>query len=174
MIDNFRGDFAFLSNFYDVLEKHGEPIVFLYQPTPEAGVQTVEFKTSEHNFHWLKTEDPEWRDVIQRAPTPKAAKSLGRQCPPIPGLFDGWNKRREIMFRANMAKFSLPFMWDRLLATGTEYLVEGNYWHDNDWGNCTCGRPSCSDKGKNYLGLCLMAVREKLALASREALKKVN
>ena len=58
-------------------------------------------------------------------------------------------------------KFANPELRDLLLATGDEELVEGNYWHDNEWGNCTC--PRCKNiPGKNKLGKLLMQVREEI------------
>ena len=40
---------------------------------------------------------------------------------------------------------------ERLLKTGKEELVEGNTWHDNYWGNCTCEK--CKNiAGQNKLG----------------------
>lgn len=45
-----------------------------------------------------------------------------------------------------------------LIDTGIEELVEGNYWHDNFWGDCGC--PKCASiKGKNVLGRLLMNTR---------------
>ena len=45
----------------------------------------------------------------------------------------------------------------KLLATGEEELIEGNYWHDTCWGVCNCAK--CGDKGENRLGKLLMEVR---------------
>ena len=48
-----------------------------------------------------------------------------------------------------------------LLATGDAELVEGNSWHDNDWGDCWCDR--CVEVlGANMLGVILMEVRGRL------------
>lgn len=48
-----------------------------------------------------------------------------------------------------------------LLDTKDAYLIEGNWWHDNYWGDCYC--PKCSKTlGKNMLGTILMRVREEL------------
>ncbi len=44
-----------------------------------------------------------------------------------------------------------------LLATGKASLLEGNWWHDNFWGDCFC--EACSQPGENRLGSALMAVR---------------
>jgi hypothetical protein len=43
----------------------------------------------------------------------------------------------------------------KLVATGDEELVEGNYWGDTFWG-------VCRGVGQNHLGKILMKVREEL------------
>jgi predicted NAD-dependent protein-ADP-ribosyltransferase YbiA (DUF1768 family) len=50
----------------------------------------------------------------------------------------------------------------KLLNTGREIIIEGNTWHDNFWGNCTCSR-CIHTPGANVLGSLLMHVREKVA-----------
>ena len=49
----------------------------------------------------------------------------------------------------------------KLLATGDEDLVEGNNWHDTFYGVCNCGGnfPVCHGGGMNWLGRILMAER---------------
>ena len=44
--------------------------------------------------------------------------------------------------------------------TGDAELIEGNTWHDNYWGVCSCSK--CNGRGKNRLGKLLMKVREEL------------
>ena len=49
----------------------------------------------------------------------------------------------------------------KLLSTCNSFLVEGNTWHDNYWGNCTCDK--CKYKeGQNKLGKILMKFRKEL------------
>ena len=56
-----------------------------------------------------------------------------------------------------MAKFTQNLLLkEKLLATGTEELVEGNNHGDTFWG-CVNG------KGENHLGKILMKVREELS-----------
>jgi len=56
-----------------------------------------------------------------------------------------------------------PDLRKKLLATGTEELVEGNTWHDNYWGDCSC--PECKNiKGRNQLGITLMRVRKEMTI----------
>jgi predicted NAD-dependent protein-ADP-ribosyltransferase YbiA (DUF1768 family) len=49
---------------------------------------------------------------------------------------------------------------DWLLGTGQLLIVEGNWWHDNFWGDCQC--PKCYKIGANNLGKILMEVRHGL------------
>ena len=52
------------------------------------------------------------------------------------------------------AKFiQYPDLAEKLLATGEEEIVEGNYWHDYYWG-------VCGGKGQNHPAKIIMNVRE--------------
>ena len=64
----------------------------------------------------------------------------------------------QIMYEIVLNKFSQnEELREKLIATGDEYLAEGNTWHDTYWG-------VCNGKGKNKLGKILMQVREELKL----------
>lgn len=65
---------------------------------------------------------------------------------------------REILY----AKFTQnPELKEKLLETGEELLVEGNVWHDNEWGICSCYKCR-KTKGQNLLGIFLMEIRKSL------------
>jgi hypothetical protein len=66
------------------------------------------------------------------------------------------------MFMLLQQKFSdkNPALKKALLDTRWEQLVEGNYWHDNVWGSCTCAK--CGNRGDNRLGVMLMQIRASL------------
>lgn len=137
MIDSFRGEFGFLSNFY----------------AAPAAYQGVVYPTSEHAFQAAKTLDPKERKQIQRASTPKMAKQLGRRVT----LRPNWdNIRVAIMAEIVLDKFTRnPELAELLVETGDEVLVEGNTWNDFFWGQV-------EGKGQNWLGRILMAVRKQL------------
>ena len=60
-----------------------------------------------------------------------------------------------------IAKFSVPELREKLKATGDATLIEGNHWHDNRWGKCTCEK--CQSKeAQNWLGKILMEIRDTL------------
>lgn len=145
MIDFFKDEYAFLSNFYP------SPIkVELDNET------SMIAPTAEHLFHFMKTPSIEEGIAILAAPTPDEAKRLGRKCL----LRKDWEDIKDKAMYAILAyKFTIPELREKLLATGDEYLEEGTYWHDNYWGNCHCEK--CVDiVGQNKLGLLLMEIRE--------------
>jgi ribA/ribD-fused uncharacterized protein len=139
-IGQFEGDFHFLSNFF--IEPDGT--------------------TVEHEFQAEKTWDFHDRLKILNAETPGRAKRMGRNVklrsdwdtPQANGQPTKFNVMHSLVFR----KF-----WDhddlarRLIDTGDAELIEGNFWHDNVWGICTC--ESCPGDGTNFLGIVLMEVR---------------
>lgn len=155
--DNFGGahPYDFLSNFHE-----GHPIKW----------HGLTFPTTEHAFAWEKV-DPDhpdaqdWLNSIQYARDPGEAKALGRSCP----LDPLWEVRKfDVMHRIVTQKFRQhDDLRERLLATGSAYLQEGTYWQDAVWGVIL---QSSTDpwqrEGQNWLGLILMDVRHRLAVAS--------
>jgi ribA/ribD-fused uncharacterized protein len=144
-IERFAGHWRFLSNFF--------PAVLVWDG--------IHFPTSEHAFNAGKTLNIEQRIRIAAAPTAAEAKRLGRCLT----LRPGWDEsvRYQVMTAVLRAKFTCRA--DRtklLLSTGDRLLVEGNDWHDQHWGDCVCGRPSCATPGQNHLGRLLMELREEL------------
>lgn len=142
MIDCFDGEFAFLSNFYPSM----------------ITVDGIVFPTVEHLFQAAKTVSLVEREKIAAAATPGQAKRLGRNVI----LCDNWEEiKDDVMLNALRLKFAILPLREKLLATGDEELIEGNTWHDNIWGNCSCDR--CKKiEGQNKLGKLLMQVREEI------------
>lgn len=60
-------------------------------------------------------------------------------------------------------KFSNENLEKKLLATGDTELIEGNYWHDNFWGQCYCSRCKYII-GHNHLGKLLVKIRNDLQI----------
>jgi len=143
MINSFRGENAFLSNYHPtVVEYEGE-----------------KYSTVEHAYQAAKTLELDLRRQIQHADTPGKAKELGQKVP----LRHGWQEglKFDVMRELLHQKFQIEKYKDRLLATENRYLEEGNWWHDNIFGNCTCIK--CENvHGENMLGKLLMEVRTKL------------
>jgi len=134
-IDKFRDKFSFLSNFF----YHGKK------------------ETNEHFFQAMKCKNFEDMIRIIEAKDPKEAKKLGQTIE----IRDDWEEIKDfIMILGLWMKFDdNQTLAVKLLNTGDIELVEGNYWHDNYWGSCTC--ENCKDKEKhNRLGKLLMIVRD--------------
>lgn len=142
MIDSFSGQWSFLSNFYR------SPISF----------DGLTYPTAEHAFQAAKTDNRAEKIVIAAASTPTQAKQLGRRVALKPGWHQYW--RYEAMISILEVKFSGELA-DRLARTVPHALIEGNTWHDNDWGDCRCGASACQKPGMNLLGWMLMRQRDR-------------
>lgn len=142
MIENFRGDFFFLSNFFNA------PVTF----------DGITYLNNEAAFQAQKTMNLHVREWFKSL-TPDDAKALGRKVE----LRPDWEEvKDDIMYQICKQKFTqLETLGDALVNTGDVILVEGNSWHDNYWGNCRCNKCRTKD-GNNALGKVLMRVRKEL------------
>lgn len=142
-ITSFKEEYRFLSNFYQT------PVTYkgLTYPNAEAAFQAQKCEKEEDKVKYTLVKNP------------VRAKQMGKKEPHLPA---NWNEiSYEIMLGVVRAKFEVPEMAEKLLATGDAELVEGNNHHDNLWGDCSCAR--CAAKvGENRLGKILMHVREEL------------
>ena len=136
MINSFRNKYFFLSNFYKT------PVTF----------DGLTYGSSEAAFQAQKTLDIDTR-VKFTTLSPDTSKRIGRDVV----LRPDWDKVKvDIMYKVLMSKFTQnPELKDRLLDTGNEHLIEGNDWGDKVWGQV-------NGEGQNYLGKCLMRVRDEL------------
>ena len=136
MIDSFRDEFFFLSNFYEI------PVTY----------RGITYQNSEAAFQAQKTTDPA-KQAEFAALSPTEAKRKGRSIT----LRPDWEQVKAGEMRAIVtAKFTQhPELAAQLLATGDEPLEEGNDWGDRIWG-------TVNGKGKNLLGIILMEVRAEL------------
>lgn len=141
MINRFKGEYAFLSNFHPWSVKH----------------QGITYPTAEHAFQAAKGVELSDRMWIADSLTPGIAKRRGRKVDIRP---DWDSVKLAVMLEIVQAKFENPERLTKLQSTGDHELVEGNYWHDNIWGICLCYQ--CDNQGKNYLGKILMLVRKGL------------
>jgi predicted NAD-dependent protein-ADP-ribosyltransferase YbiA (DUF1768 family) len=139
VIDSFRGEFAFLSNFYSSpIRPKIPPLVDLIYPSVE------------HAYQAAKTNIPEEIMAIHDADV-RTAKKLGKTCTLRPE-WDDWFAIR-IMSRLVRLKFQHPTLQEKLLLTDGFELIEGNWWNDKFWG-------VCDGVGENNLGQILMKTRE--------------
>ena len=141
IINDFNGEYRFLSNFYAC----------------DFEFEGLTYHNAEAAFQAQKCASEEEKVKYTQVKSPVTAKHMGRR---EPGFPSNWNEIcYGIMKRIVTAKFSNPELRAMLKATGTATLVEGNTWHDNRWGHCTCAK--CATKeGQNWLGKILMEVRD--------------
>jgi Uncharacterized protein conserved in bacteria len=154
MIEEFQGDYAFLSNFWPWHGKHfiGDPIVIEYEG--------IKYPSVEHAFQAAKTDNQRLRRTISRSSTPGYAKGIGRNVL----LRENWDEvRLDVMKNLLRLKFFTRSNWSeellaKLLETHPERLQEGNHWGDVFWGKVKS--PSGQVwMGKNHLGKLLMKLR---------------
>ena len=137
-IKSFRGDYSFLSNFYDA------PVEY----------EGVTYKNSEAAFQAAKTTDPEKRKAFASY-SGAEAKRAGRRL----SLRSDWDSvRLSVMENIIRNKFTQnPELTQKLLSTGNTELIEGNAWNDRFW-----GVDERSGVGENNLGRILMNVRNEI------------
>lgn len=140
MITNFRDEHAFLSNFYPA------PVLF------EGHI----FPSVEHAYQAAKAH-PACRGPFTIG-TAAQAKKKGRAVDPYP---TDWDQRKVDVMRQCLAeKFAAGTpLAAKLMATGDQPLVEGNWWGDTFWG-------VCRGRGQNMLGALLMERRDFLRKAA--------
>lgn len=136
VIDQFSGQYDFLSNFYESAVTY----------------KGITYPSSEAAFHAQKTTDI-YEQVRFTQLNPSAAKKLGRTV----DLRSDWETvKYQIMYDIVLQKFvqnSRLKKW--LLETEDAELIEGNWWGDTYWG-------VCRGVGENNLGKILMDVRSYL------------
>ena len=130
---NFRGEYAFLSNFYPV----------------KVTLDGVEYPCVEVAFQAAKTLNPVERKRFQGV-TAAESKKLGRKVT----LRPNWNKERLTVMASLLAqKFNPTSELFRKLRKIEGEIVEDNGWGDTFWGRC-------NGTGLNYLGQMLMFIRD--------------
>lgn len=136
LINEFRGDYYFLSNFYNA------PVTY----------EGITYKNSEAAFQAAKCVNLKDRAVFADM-SASDAKRAGRHVK----LRSDWeNVKYEVMYNIVKQKFTQnEYLRSRLLDTGFSFLEEGNNWGDRIWG-------TVNGVGNNVLGVTLMRVREEL------------
>lgn len=140
-IDSFQGENRFLSNFATSRIR------------VRVGGVDIDALTVEHAYQALKATNANDRLKVLNAGTPGSAKKAGKEIQ----IREDWQQVKVKFMRALvLSKFEQnPHLAERLLATGDEELIEGNWWGDRFWG-------VCRGVGDNQLGKILMWVRATL------------
>lgn len=136
VIDSFRGEYFFLSNFCEV------PVMY----------DGITYLNNEAAFQAQKTLNREQRLDFAML-NPSQAKKKGRSV----SLRPDWEEIKiNVMYEICKAKFTQNENLKRsLLNTGNAELIEGNNWGDKIWGQV-------NGIGENNLGKILMKIREEL------------
>lgn len=150
LLDSFTGEYRWLSNFWPAQVVFGGLV----------------FASTENAYQAAKCDLVDDRKALSEVGglSAGAAKRFGQTVM----LSPLWNDdvAFAVMRDLNRQKFSPSrnaALSARLLATGDALLVEGNTWHDNRWGSCSCGKfKECTLPGMNWLGMILMQVRSEL------------
>ena len=157
-INSFRGRFVFLSNFYPCRIEHkgiNYPSVEHYYVALK--INTLQFIDGQYYTA------PDFRELIARITDAGDVKKVGK----IVKVRGDWEEKKlGFMDWGVREKFKDANLASMLLDTGDLQLIEGNSWHDNFWGVCSC--PKCGDRGENHLGRILMSIREELKLKNQK------
>lgn len=149
MIDKFRDEYDWASNF------HMRAI----------SIGGCSLKSNEHFFQSCKTINPQEAKFVLDSPTAYIAKQRGKTVT----LRPDWKAIRVGAMAIGLwYKFTYnPDLKEKLLLTDDQLLVEGNWWHDNFWGDCRfaygfspgpCTR-CLGIEGQNKIGELLMQLR---------------
>lgn len=140
-IDKFEGEFRYLSNFW--------PCTITYEG--------FTYSSCEHAYQAAKTLIPEERVPFWSSRLSAAqAKKLGQTLK----IRRDWEEVKvSVMELLVRLKFEDPSLMYRLQKTAPAKLIEGNYWHDQVWGDCYCEK-HINIPGKNHLGIILMSIRD--------------
>jgi N-glycosidase YbiA len=112
----------------------------------------ISYRTVEHYYVAHKTNDLSIRKLISFMKAGEA-KKFGRSVVLAP---DFEKNKLAIMERALRWKFAPGTSWyNKLMATGSEEIVERN-----NWGDCFWGWDVNKKRGENHLGKILMKIRD--------------
>ena len=131
MINEFRGEYFFLSNFYYV------PIT----------IDGITYRSVENAYQAMKCSKAADRAQFANI-SAKEAKALGKTVP----MRANWDKEKfAVMLELLMMKFDNNELAFKLIHTQGA-ISHDNYWRDTFWGRY-------NNKGSDYLGLMLMQIR---------------
>jgi type I restriction enzyme, S subunit len=133
--------------------EHNWPSNFWIEP--DGTHVEAEYQAEKHAGH-------PWRQLTILRSTPGRAKRLGRRWPLTSYQMMEWNNRKTAVMRELLRRkiYDHTEIAVALCMTDDEILVEKNWWHDNEWGDCTCLQ--CYRIGENLLGKLWMELREEI------------
>jgi len=139
MIKEFQGEYRWLSNMW--------PVCIEYKGR--------KFYNVENAFHSEKSGDGSFKDFCAHEVEGRIVKEKQYE---MIKLRPDWDLIKfDILLELTRIKFSQIELQRKLLATGDEYLQEGNDWGDTFW-----GVDNETGEGQNIFGKILMTVRQEL------------
>lgn len=141
-INSFTGKYRFLSNF--------SPVV--------VSLDGINYPSVEHAYQAAKTLDFCGRMIFRDGEAAEAKRNGS-----LLTLRSDWEEEKLYVMEGLVEqKFNQGSrLLNELNKTRGIQLVEGNYWHDNFWGECSCAKSACVQGGKNHLGRILMKIRDR-------------
>jgi len=141
MIQQFQGDYRWLSNFAPV------KIIF----------EGHEYSSVEHAYMSAKSDDISWKEFCAiSSNTPGMVKKASKTIK----LKSNWeNLKLQVMENCVRQKFLQEPYKTKLIETGDKYIQEGNMWGDKFYGICLK-----TNQGKNHLGKIIMIIRDELKI----------
>ena len=144
MINSFKGEYEWLSNFWRIL------IIY----------DSIRYASVEHFYQAMKFLERELRILIASQQYPGQAKRKAHELKHL--VRPNWKEISLVVMEYGLrCKFGNHLLAAKLILTHPHYLVEGNKWHDNFFGDCYCQR-CVNIKGQNFLGKLTMKLRQEL------------
>ena len=152
MIEKFEGRYRFLSNFHPCKIEH-QGITY---PSVEHYYVSMKCNSSQY-FNGNQYTVGDFREIIAKTVSAAVVKKMGQQMK----VRSDWDEKKlDFMNWAVREKFKQEDLKELLLSTEDLPIIEGNFWHDVFWGQCSCDK--CKGKGENHLGKILMKVRDEI------------
>lgn len=142
-INSFMGSYRFLSNFWPA----------------EVFLEGTSYPSVENAYQAAKTTSPALREPFCTYSATEAKKHSHRLV-----VRPDWEQIKLGVMQALLEQKFLKGseLHTKLEQTNGMVLVEGNWWHDNFWGDCSCiTRATCVTPGINHLGKLLMKIRDR-------------
>jgi len=169
-IDSFSGEYRFLSNFYhspmkiyDIIwptnEHFFQAMKSFNLPVMQIGFNPATI-ANQLNIPIEEANTITYHNYVSRLDTPGKAKRAGKTAT----LKTNWDSEKEnvMMIGINEKFIQNPHLGKMLTDLGRDIIfTEGNTWHDNYWGNCTCDR--CRHiEGENHLGIIITLQQDRM------------
>lgn len=154
VVKEFRGHYAFLSNFAAVTVTG-----FIQPPTSDYAI-AFRFHSVEAAYIAAKSTNIDWWEKCSKVPATRIDLGRLKAEPLETELKTYWDIIKDaVMFDLLCQKFTEPYYRRELLNTVGMVLEEGNIWKDDYWGIDRNRRP---ERGLNKLGKMLMHIRDNI------------